>query len=186
MATTQKKTASGSTRKSGTSSRSQSSSGSRGTAGRGGSSNRNRAPEPKPIRREVGALVCLLLGIFTALGYFNMKGFVIDYLCGFMKSLIGYGYWLLPPALFGSAVILGFHRGRPSACGYGVRCCFRSFLVGCSICFWPKGNTYGLWIFSNSFGLRGELFPPAAYCPGCWPRGLSSGLIKSVQASFFF
>ena len=106
MATTQKKTASGSTRKSGTSSRSQSSSGSRGTAGRGGSSNRNRAPEPKPIRREVGALVCLLLGIFTALGYFNMKGFVIDYLCGFMKSLIGYVYLLLPPALFGSAVIL--------------------------------------------------------------------------------
>ena len=58
-------------------------------------------------------MVCLLLGIFTALGYFNMKGFVIDYLCGFMKSLIGYGYWLLPPALLWSAVILGFHRGRP-------------------------------------------------------------------------
>ena len=28
---------------------------------------------PRPYRREVGAAVCLLLAIFSAFGYFNMK-----------------------------------------------------------------------------------------------------------------
>ncbi len=93
-----------------------STSGRSSSAGRGGSStSRKKAPEPtsRPIRREVGALVCLLLGIFAALGYFHVEAIFIDFLCGTVKGLIGYGYWLLPPALLWSAVILGFHRGRP-------------------------------------------------------------------------
>ena len=57
MATTQKKTTGGS----------RASSGRSGTASRSGGS-RKKAPAPRPIRREVGAVVCLLLAIFSAFG----------------------------------------------------------------------------------------------------------------------
>ncbi len=104
MATAQKKTAGGG--------RTSSSSGSRSASTRGGSS-RKKAPPPKPIRREVGAVVCLLLGIFSAFGYFHVEAIFIDFLCGTMKGLIGYGYWLLPPMLLLASGILALHRGRP-------------------------------------------------------------------------
>ena len=101
MATTQKKT---------TSARGSSSN---SRAGGSRNSSRRRAPEPKPVRREIGALVCLLLAIFSALGYFKVEAIFIDFFCGTVKGLIGYGYWLLPPALLASSAILAFHRGRP-------------------------------------------------------------------------
>ena len=105
MATTQKKTNPPRKNTSGGNSRS-SSGGNRAPV-------RTKAPEPKPIRREVGAVVCGLLALFSLLGLFGVEGFVIDALCGAAKGLIGYGYWLLPFALLGAGVILLFHRGRP-------------------------------------------------------------------------
>jgi len=77
------------------------------------SSSRRSEPERRPIRREVGALVCLLLGIFAALGYFHVEAIFIDFWVGTLKGLLGYGFYLLPPALLLCAFILGFHRGRP-------------------------------------------------------------------------
>ena len=74
---------------------------------------RSKAPAPKPVRREVGALVCLLLAIFSAFGYFHIEALFIDVFCGLVRGLIGYGFWLLPPMLLVSAGILTFHRGRP-------------------------------------------------------------------------
>ena len=102
MATTQKKTTGGSRAASGRS----------GTASRSGGS-RKKAPAPRPIRREVGAVVCLLLAIFSAFGYFHIQAIFIDFFCGLVKGLIGYGYWLLPPMLLVASGILLFHRGRP-------------------------------------------------------------------------
>ena len=104
MATTQKKTSANTRKPSGSSSRS---------GGSRSGSSRKKAPEVKPIRREIGALVCLLLAVFSALGYFQVEAIFIDFFCGTMKGLIGYGYWLLPPALLASSAILAFHRGRP-------------------------------------------------------------------------
>ncbi|MBR4157359.1 MAG: DNA translocase FtsK [Oscillospiraceae bacterium] len=69
----------------------------------------------RPIRREVGAVVCLFLAIFSFIGYFNVDAWFIRVFCGFVKSLIGWGYYLFPPALLLCAAILGFHRGRPVA-----------------------------------------------------------------------
>ena len=102
MATTQKKTTGGSRAASGRS----------GSASRSGGS-RKKAPAPRPIRREVGAVVCLLLAIFSAFGYFHIQAIFIDFFCGLVKGLIGYGYWLLPPMLLVASGILLFHRGRP-------------------------------------------------------------------------
>lgn len=63
----------------------------------------------------MGALVCLLLAIFAAFGYFHMKALFIDLFCALLKGLLGYGFWLMPPALVLCAYILAFHRGRPVA-----------------------------------------------------------------------
>ena len=67
----------------------------------------------RPIRREVGTVVCLFLAIFSFIGYFNVDAWFIRVFCGFVKSLIGWGYYLFPPALLLCAAILGFHRGKP-------------------------------------------------------------------------
>ena len=58
-------------------------------------------------------MVCLLLAVFSALGYFNMQAIFISWFCGLLKGLLGYGFLLVPPALLLGAYILGFHRGRP-------------------------------------------------------------------------
>ncbi len=74
---------------------------------------RKSTPASRPIRREVGAAVCLFLALFAALGYFGLDGVFITVLSDVIKGLVGYGYWLAPPALLLGAYILAFHRGRP-------------------------------------------------------------------------
>lgn len=83
-----------------------------GSRSRGGARSR---PEParRPIRREAGAVACLLLAVFSALGYFHMEAIFISWFCDLLKGLLGYGFLLAPPALLLGAFILGFHRGRP-------------------------------------------------------------------------
>jgi len=85
------------------------------TAGKSKTSKSAAAAKRTPWRREFGALVCLFLGIFSFLGYFNISAIFIDFFCGLVKGLIGSGFYLLPPALFVCAGILAFHRGRPVA-----------------------------------------------------------------------
>ena len=52
-------------------------------------------------------------GPFSALGYFHIEALFINFFCGLVKGLIGYGFWLVPPALLLASYILAFHRGRP-------------------------------------------------------------------------
>ncbi|MCI8303578.1 MAG: DNA translocase FtsK [Lawsonibacter sp.] len=121
---TQKKTggnrtasAGGSRSSSGTGSRASANSGGRRTAsasrGRAASRSRQAPPPRQPYRREIGGVVCFLLAIFASFGYFNMEAIFIDLFCSLIKGLLGYGFWLTPPALLLGAYILTFHRGRP-------------------------------------------------------------------------
>jgi len=71
------------------------------------------ASSQRPVRREVGAIVCVFLGLFSFIGYFKVDAVFITFFCGLIKGLIGWGYFIFPPVLFLSAIILGFHRGRP-------------------------------------------------------------------------
>ena len=66
-----------------------------------------------PIRREVWSAVCLVLALFSAFGYFNIKGLFIDYFCALLKGLVGCGFFVVPPVLILAFYILAFHRGRP-------------------------------------------------------------------------
>lgn len=77
---------------------------------------------PKPVRREVGAAVCAFLAILSFIGYFDVDGWFIDIFCGFIKGLLGWGFYLFPPALLLAAIALAFHRGRPVA--FRLFCCF--------------------------------------------------------------
>ena len=96
MATTQKKPASQGKRKTAST-----------------SSSRKKAPAKRPIRREVGGVACLLLALCIAIGYFQTEGWLIALLPTCCKGLVGWGYYLMAPALAVAAYILLFHKGRP-------------------------------------------------------------------------
>ena len=85
------------------------------TAGKSGGSNRSgsKTPQKRPIRREVGGIVLLVLALFTAVSYFKISALFIDWFAALLKGLFGYGYWLVAPAMLLAGVILLFHRGRP-------------------------------------------------------------------------
>ena len=74
------------------------------------------APAPKPIRREVGGAVCLVLSLISFLGYFPFAdgALVVEGLCLYVwKGLLGAGFLVIPVCLFWAAWVLVFHRGRP-------------------------------------------------------------------------
>ena len=86
--------------------------------------------QPRPIRREVGALIFLLLAVFAAFGYFKSAGGVlIEGYCGILKGLLGYGFYVTPPALLLVSGILMFHRGRP-VCARSICALLLPFLSG--------------------------------------------------------
>lgn len=66
-----------------------------------------------PIRREVGAVIFLFLAVFVAISYFRSEGSFIMFFSNLLKGLVGWGYWLTAAAFLLTAIILGFHRGRP-------------------------------------------------------------------------
>ena len=108
-----------STAQPGNTSRGASSSRSAASGSRGAASSRNAASSSRgaaskpPRRREIFAVLCFILSLFSFIGYFNSDGAFIKFFIDFVKSLIGHGYYTLPPALLLCSVILSFHRGRP-------------------------------------------------------------------------
>ena len=127
MATTQKKTTSGSrgstSRSGGTgaSSRSGSRSGSRSTGGgsrstgsrSSGSRSRSTRNTKRPVRREVTGVVFLVAALCILISYFTKDGWLISLLPTFFKGMLGFGYYLLAPALAVGAWILLNHKGHP-------------------------------------------------------------------------
>ena len=104
MAATQKKSSSGGSRSG--SSRSGS------TSSRSGG-RKSAPPQKKPIRREVWGGVLCLLTLCLTVSYFGGKAIFIDWLAMLVKGLFGYGYYLMAPAMLGSALILFCHHGKP-------------------------------------------------------------------------
>ena len=126
MATTQKKTTSGSrsggTRSSGTGSGSRSggsrsSSAARGSKSRSsGSRSRTSGRNTKrPVRREVTGIAFLIAALCILVSYFTKDGWLIALLPALFKGLFGFGFYLIAPALAVGAWILLTHKGRPVA-----------------------------------------------------------------------
>ncbi|MDR0838752.1 MAG: DNA translocase FtsK, partial [Oscillospiraceae bacterium] len=80
-------------------------------------------PVKTPMRREIGAAVCLLLSVYLFACFFNGGPWLTQPRAA-LRWLIGAGFYVLPFALFADAAILCFHRGKP------VR-----LRVICSLCF---------------------------------------------------
>ncbi len=106
MATTRKKTASGAR------------SGTKTGGSRSGTASRSRASAKnakRPIRREAGGMVMLLLALIVLVSYFTGDGWLIDLIPKACKGLFGVGYYLMVPALLAAAWVLITHRGQPVA-----------------------------------------------------------------------
>jgi S-DNA-T family DNA segregation ATPase FtsK/SpoIIIE len=71
------------------------------------------AQAPKPIRREVGAAVCLMLGMISFLEYFKVNAWLVNGFSKVIKGLFGWGFLAVPVCFFWAAWILFFHKGRP-------------------------------------------------------------------------
>ncbi len=121
------------------------------------------APAARPVRREIGALVCFLLGIFATFGYFNIRALFITFYVGTLKGLLGYGFWLVPPALFMAAWILAFHRGNPVrlrvTCALLIPCSMSCLLHGllARVLPWNGGLIGTLWAGGQSMHSGGVL-----------------------------
>ena len=76
-------------------------------------SSSSRTSQRKPIRREIGAFVCLFLAAFTLLGLFRVDAVFITLTIRLLRGVIGAGVYVMPFALLLDFVILLFHDGRP-------------------------------------------------------------------------
>ena len=81
-------------------------------AGTSGSRSK-KAPEKRPIRREVGGVICLLLALLITVSYFQSEAVFLKWSATLLKGLFGWGYFLTAPALLLIACILLSHKGRP-------------------------------------------------------------------------
>ena len=82
------------------------------------SSNRSKKPQQpqkRPVRREVGGAVCLLLALCVLVSYFGADAVLLKWSADAFKGLFGWGYWLAALALLEAGLMLVFHRGRPVA-----------------------------------------------------------------------
>ena len=108
-------------------------------------------PQGKPIRREVGAVVCLLLAVFTILACFQIHAAFLDVLTTLCKGLIGAGFYILPFAFLMGFLILLLHDGRPVAlrvvCSFCVAVLIGALvqLVGKSSVEWSGNVLENLW-----------------------------------------
>ena len=85
------------------------------------SGRRAAAPKKRPIRREVGGVVCLVLALCIAFSYFQQGGWLLDRPAALCRGLVGYGYYTVAPVLLLISYILLFHRGRNvTACVVGA------------------------------------------------------------------
>ncbi|MBR6812037.1 MAG: DNA translocase FtsK [Oscillospiraceae bacterium] len=72
-----------------------------------------KAPPAKPLRREIGAAVCIILAFLVALACFGVDAFLINAFRKLGKGLIGKGIYILPLSLLGAGIVLMFHKNRP-------------------------------------------------------------------------
>jgi len=80
------------------------------------SGGRSRSAQKKrPVRREVGGAVCLLLALFVGIGYFQHDAILLNWLYTLCRGLTGWGWYAMLPVLLLCAYILLFHRGREVA-----------------------------------------------------------------------
>lgn len=134
------------------------------TAAKGRKKAAPKKAQQKPIRREVGAGVCLLLAVFTVLACFQIHAAFLDALATLCRGLIGAGFYILPFAFLMGFLILLLHDGRPVAlrvtCTFLVAVLIGSLvqLVGGGGVEWSQNVLENLWDggIAGTSGRRGR------------------------------
>lgn len=78
----------------------------------GGGKRTAKKQQKRPIRREVAGAIFLVLALCIAFSYFQSGAWLLDQPARLCRSLFGWGYYLVAPALLLGSYILLFHRGR--------------------------------------------------------------------------
>lgn len=142
---------------------------SKAAAKQGGSrGGKGKKSASRPIRREVGACVCLFLGVFTILCCFGVDAVILNLMTGLFKGLLGAGFYILPFSFLMGFVILLLHDGRPVT--LRVTCAFLlAVTIGALVHIFSGGDvTWGA-------GIAGELW-------GGGIAGTSGGLLSGLLA----
>ena len=84
------------------------------------SSSRSAAASKKPIRREVGALICFFLAVFGTLGYFKIDAVFINFFSKFLGGMAGWGFYVSADVV---CVILYFSYSSGQTCKTEVSVC---------------------------------------------------------------
>ena len=71
--------------------------------------------QKRPVRREVAGAILLVLALCLGFSYFQSGAWLLDKPAQLCRSLFGWGYYLVAPALLLGSYILLFHRGRSVA-----------------------------------------------------------------------
>ena len=142
---------------------------SKAAAKQGGSrGGKGKKSASRPIRREVGACVCLFLGVFTILCCFGVDAVILNLMTGLFKGLLGAGFYILPFSFLMGFVILLLHDGRPVA--LRVTCAFLlAVTIGALVHIFSGGDV--AW----GAGIAGELW-------GGGIAGTSGGLLSGLLA----
>lgn len=73
-------------------------------------------PPPKsPVPKIAGMILSFFFGIFCIIGFFDVDAWLITYFCGFVKGVVGWGFYFFPLSLFICAWVLGFSRTGSTA-----------------------------------------------------------------------
>lgn len=83
------------------------------TGARTRKSGSKKQQKKKPIRREIGGYVCLLVFVIALFSCFGVQSFFTDWLRLGARGLCGGGFYVLPVTLLLSAWVLLTHDGRP-------------------------------------------------------------------------
>ncbi len=106
---------------------------------------------PRPIRREVGAVVLLFLALVAFICWFDVDAWLITAFRDLFLGLFGWGMYLMFPTLLLAASVLGFHKGRPVTgrlvCSLLLPLLFGAFvhLVACKGDYLSGAVIKGLW-----------------------------------------
>jgi S-DNA-T family DNA segregation ATPase FtsK/SpoIIIE len=142
------------------------STGKRKTAGSG---RRAAQKQRTPVRREVGAFVCLFLAVFTILACFRINAAFLNLISDLFKGLFGSGFYVLPFSFLLSFLILILHDGRPVA--LRVTCSFLLALTVGALVHLVGGQQSAAW----SGKMLGELWRGGV-------EGTAGGLLSGLLA----
>ncbi len=143
-----------------------------GTKGKSGAKTAKGLPQRRTYHREIGAFVCLAFAVVTMFGLFGVDAWLVNLLRGFLRGLVGYGFYLLPFSLLLCFVTLLMHGGRP----------VRMRVAGALALVLAVGALVHVFAcridYEWSFSMLGRLYSDGA-------DGLSGGLLSGFFAVLF-